>query len=818
MRIRRIAFLVFFFLSSLVAQWKSIGDVTGWRALGPASYEIKAGKGSIRLSILAKDLVRLRYSPTGVFEDDKYSWTLAKQEAAWEPPSPKAVENALLLQIQTGAVLIVIQKKPFRLAFVDPDGTIMCEDDSQKGMAVDKSDVRVWKALPPDMQFYGLGEKAGSFEKRGKVVTMFNSDFFRYQPDSDPLYQSIPFFYGVRKQKAFAIFFNNTYWSSFDLGKESHSSYSFGATGGELDYFYFHGPEPSKILERFTELVGRMPMPPRWALGYQQSRWSYYPETRVREIAQTFRQKNIPCDALYLDIHYMDGYRIFTWDKNRFPDPKKMVSDLAQDGFKIIVIMDPGIKQDSSYSTFTSGLAGDHFLKYKNGNLYLGDVWPGTCAFPDFSRESTRKWWGDEMKTYRATGIRGWWTDMNEPSIFKGPMLTMNLDVVHDDFGRKTSHERNHNLYGMQMTKATYDAHRVLYPNDRPFVLTRASFAGGWKFAASWTGDNVSSWEHLQMGLSMCLGLSISGQPFVGTDIGGFVGDPEPELYTRWLQLGVFMPMMRSHSIEGSKDKEPFAYGDQFTEINKKTIEMRYRLLPYLYTAMHKASMTGLPPMRPFMATKILETEFTRTSNEFMFGDDIIVAPVLWKGVTKRSLRLPRGEWYDYYTGMKYRGLADVEVDAPLDRIPLFVRAGAIVPMQQVVQFTDQAPINPLTLKVFPHETGSSDYYEDDGISFDYQKGVYFERTFTQKKTGSVHTITLTKALGTYTPPTRVVVLEIYSTEQSPSVVTLNGTELRRMDTLGTLTEANTWMYDPSTKQVSLSINENREEQVIILK
>ncbi len=621
------------------SQWTILGDVDSL-SHNTNTLRIRSRGTTLIAEILAPDLVRIRFTPTGDFPPDM-SWAVVKN--AWPTTRVHISETTDRVTATTDELSLIINKKPLRIKFADSAGNTVNEDSPSKGISWAGTEMRVWKSMPSDEYFFGLGEKAGRLQRNSSHTSMWNSDIPGYTANTDPLYQTIPFFYGLKDGKAYGIFFDNSYWSSFDFGKESRTEYSFGAENGEMNYYFFLGPSPSKVLTRFTELVGHMPLPPLWSLGYQQCRWSYSPESRVREIANGFRSRSIPCDVIYLDIDYMEGYRIFTWNKKNFPNPGEMISDLGRDGFKVAVIVDPGIKADTSYSAYRSGLNGDHFLKYPDGRTFIGKVWPGECAFPDFTRAATRQWWGENFSVLVNTGVHGWWNDMNEPSVFDVPTKTIDLNVIHDDNGLMTSHAKNHNIYGMQMTRATYDGVRALVPNERPFVLTRASYAGGQRYSAAWTGDNVASWSHLRMAVSMCLSMSISGQPFVGSDIGGFIGYPSGELFARWLQLGVFTPLMRAHSVINERNKEPWEFGDEFTDINRESINLRYRLLPYLYTTMYQASVSGIPPMRPMVFAFPKEREFVMNDDQFMFGDDMLVAPVLSEGARGKRRATPAG-------------------------------------------------------------------------------------------------------------------------------------------------------------------------------
>jgi alpha-glucosidase len=794
---------ILFFLTSSISQWQSIGTIVNFEKT-TGGIDLASTPAVIKISVIQPDIIRIRMSKDGVFAPDS-SWAIITRGDHAEQFSVE--ENTQSIILKTSMLSLEISKSPCRFTFYDAGGNLLNADEPTKGIAWAGSEVAVWKQIQPEELFFGFGEKAGSFQKNGRALTMWNYDIPAYKADTDPLYEAIPFFYGIRRGVGYGIFFDNTYYSFFNMGKEDPRQYSFGATDGELNYYFIYGPKPAEVLAKFSQLIGTSPMPPRWALGYQQCRWSYYPESRVREIASTFRSKNIPCDAIYLDIHYMDGYRCFTWDSTRFPNPKKMTSDLARDGFKIVTIIDPGIKYDSSYWVFDSGMRGDHFVKYPDGKYFTGTVWPGECVFPDFTRDATRTWWGSLYAELLDAGIKGFWNDMNEPSVFDTPNKTFPLNVMHDDRGMRTDHRKNHNIYGMQMVRGTYDGVKDLRPNERPFVLTRANYAGGNRYSAAWTGDNISSWEHLEMAIPMCLNLSLSGQPFVGTDIGGFVGSPNGELYTRWLQFGTFTPLMRTHTELGSKDQEPWSYGPEYEAINRKSIELRYKLLPYLYTQFYTAERRGTPIMRPVFYDFPDDQDLYFTSNEFLFGRDILVAPILWEGATKRDVRLPAGDWYDYWTNEKISGPKYFTTNAPIDRIPIFVRAGAILPTQQVMQYADQTAIDPLTLEIFPSQKSSTLLYEDDGISFDYRNGKYCLRKIEWSSGDAKSELVMDTPEGSYKPEKRNLVVKIFDWKKKPSRV-LAGNKVLVMGSTG-------WETDMTNHTLTIHLTDTFKEQWI---
>ena len=819
MRCRTALLLLWCAAQPLFAQWHSVTAVDSLVRTGGNTVTFLAGDATLTVQVLADDLFRIRFRQKASTDPDR-SWAVVAN--SWPAVDAAMKDSSDAFVIRTPALTLVVAKKPLRLSFRDPAGAVINQDDSAKGMSWSGTEMRAWKSMPAKEQYYGFGEKAGAFEKRNLRMTMWNSDIPAYTAHTDPLYQSIPFFYGVRNGKAYGIFLDNTFRTTFDMGKEVRDQYSFGADDGELDYYFFYGPAPRNILARFTQLVGRMPLPPRWSLGYQQSRWSYTPERRVREIAQGFRSRMIPCDVIYLDIDYMDGYRIFTWSPKSFPNPAGLVRDLKIQGFTTAVIVDPGIKVDTGYAAYRSGLSGGHFLRNPDGTVYTGTVWPGVCAFPDFTSTAARRWWGDQFAGLVTTGVRGWWNDMNEPAVFDVPTKTMDLQVVHDGEGRKSPHARNHNVYGMQMTRATYEGALRLLPAERPFVLTRASYAGGWRYAASWTGDNVSSWEHLNMALTMCLSLSISGQPFVGSDIGGFIGSPSGELFARWLQLGVFTPLMRAHAEINSPNKEPWVYGEEYTAINRETINLRYRLLPYIYTVMAEASVSGIPAMRPMMFAYPDDAKLSSRSDQFMFGENILVAPVLAEKESTRTVEFPKGRWHDFWSGKGVEGGTSHSVAAPLGKIPVFARAGAVVPTQQVVQHAGASTINPLTLLAFPPDAMgeyTSSYYEDDGLSFGYLSGAFLRRTFTTRPGAGEVLLSISAAQGSYLPAKRGLAVQFLDFgEREPAGVTVNGESLERWGTGRKSRGGTGWDFDPASGSVTLLLVDGPQAMEIALK
>ena len=583
--------------------------------------------------------------------------------------------------------------------------------------------------------FYGLGEKTLPYNKYDSRWTMWNSDFPAYGVKFDPLYETVPFLLKADTSGAYGLFFDNTSRSTFDVGATEGDRLIYTARAGAFELYVITGKNAADVVRKFADLTGKMNMPPIWSLGYQQSRWSYYPESKVLDLAHGFREHKVPCDVIYLDIDYMDGYRCFTWSPTNFPTPKLMLDTLHGLGFKVVTIIDPGIKDQKGYGVYDSGMKKDVFVKMPSGKYFVGRVWPGDCVFPDFFDKKARAWWGEQYKFLLGYGVDGFWNDMNEPSVFDTPNKTFPPDAVHDLDGVDVMHYELHNAYGMQMARATREGLEKLQPNKRPFVLTRANYAGGQRYAAMWTGDNFASFAHLKLALAMFLNIGVSGQPFVGSDVGGFVGNPSADLFTRWLELGAFTPFFRTHSVKDSKPREPWAFGEEYTRINRKIIDRRYEMLPEIYTAFRAAHENGLPIVRPLYLDYPNDPEAYRIYDEFMFGDNILVAPVLDSGVVKREVYLPQGTWQSIYDGTDVPA-GRHEIVAPLGMTPVFVKGGTILFTQSLIQSTSEQA-DTLYLRVYGDKSAEGNAYFDDGESLAYRNGDFLKMKVTFEKSGA---------------------------------------------------------------------------------
>jgi len=716
----------------------------------PNGVEVFADGVTLRVTALRDDVLRVRATRNGEFSDD----------ASW----------AVLNGPRTSSVQVTAEKSGFstKALRVDIDGTMRLTVSDLSGHVLQQdvrpveyhgASFRVYKKMAPAEHFFGLGDKVGPLDRRNQAFTDWNTDYYGWQESSDPIYKSIPFFLSWNEGRVLGVLFDNTWRSSFDFGKEFADKYSFGAPNGPLDYYLIYGPTPKQVVEGYACLTGPTPLPPLWSLGYQQSRYSYYPEARVREIANRLRADKIPADAIYLDIDYQQNNRPFTVNRDRFPTFEQMIKDLADQEFHVVLITDLHIAKlpNAGYIPYDTGMAGDHFVKNPDGSVYVAKVWPGDSVFPDFTQRQTRAWWGSLYKDFVADGVAGFWNDMNEPAIFEVASKTMPDDIQHriDEPGfksRTATHLEIHNIYGMENSRATYEGLLKLEPNVRPFVLTRASYAGGQRYAATWTGDNSSTWNHLRLTTPMLENLGLSGFALSGADVGGFAGSPQPDLLTKWLEVAAFQPIDRDHTSAGTNDQEPWVNGPAQETIRRRYIEERYKLLPYLYTAAEEMSRTGLPLVRPLFlefpnATKDLHPVDLDAPSEFLFGPDILVAPPPYPDeVDNYEVQLPPGVWYDFWTGERIdrsealrskdeeqKTGALVEAAAPpikpliitptLAVLPVYVKGGAILPMEPLTQSTMEIPSGPLTLRVYVGKDCHGALYQDDGKSYDFNHG-----------------------------------------------------------------------------------------------
>ncbi|MFO8042488.1 MAG: glycoside hydrolase family 31 protein [Alkalispirochaeta sp.] len=621
-------------------------------------------------------------------------------------------------------------------------------------------------SLPLDsgLHVYGLGEKTGSLDKRGRTWTMWNSDEPDHTPERDPLYQSIPVAYLFTSEGTSTIFVDSTATVHFDVGEADPERLQIEVHDSSFDIYLRHDASLPEAVEAYTGLTGRHELPPEWALGFQQCRYSYFPDRRVLEVAETLRREEIPADVLYLDIHYMDGYRVFTWDRKRFPDPAAMIAQLRNAGFRLVTIVDPGVKSDSQYPVFTEGAAQDLFLTEPTGGPYVGQVWPGDAVFPDFTDARTRSWWAARHTALFDEGVAGIWNDMNEPADFSGddvyrPDFTVPDRLVAQNDGRPASMAKLHNAYGNAMNEATREAFRTHRPQERGFVLTRAGYAGVQRSAAVWTGDNHSWWEHIGLMIPMLTNLGLSGVAFAGGDVGGFQLNASGELYARWIAAAALTPFFRAHSALDTQDHEPWSFGAEALAVARRYVGLRYRLMPYLYTLFEEAARRGSPVVRPMVWEFPRDPRVANRADAYMVGSSLLVAPIGTPGVQERAVYLPAGLWYDFWTGEPIvagdasrpeHGGTVVACEAPLERMPIFVRGGSVIPYESLRQHTGEAGDGVLRLVVAPDADGSAEgrIYADAGEGFGYRDGAYWRAELSAEVSVSRVTLAVTHGAG----------------------------------------------------------------------
>ncbi|MCG3138070.1 MAG: hypothetical protein HJJLKODD_01928 [Phycisphaerae bacterium] len=845
MRINRLIWgglwLLWGWISPAQAQWNHLGNLDQMQ-LNDARNQITvtAGASIVQISAIDEGIVRIRLAPDGKFGRD-FSWAVVDL-------TPQATINATPVEdtdqrvvYASGSLLLQIDKQPCRITVMNQVKRVLVAQDDRKGMAWDGEQVAVWHEMPEWESYLGLGSKTGPLDKREGAWTNWTSDTYGFQSYTDPIYQAIPFFMIARDGQYAGILFDNPYRSYFDFGKSERDTYTFGAEGGELNYYVIAGPTPKEVLRRYTELTGRMPLPPKWALGYHQCRYSYFPDTRVLEVAKTFREKKIPADVIYLDIDYMNQYRVFTWHPEFYPHPEKLMSDLAALGFKVVTIVDPGIRNEPGYHIYDEGTERNAWVKNPDGTPYVGAVWPGKCVFPDYSNPAVREWWGGLYKMLLDAGVDGIWTDMNEPADFDGHKHTNPITVMHDNEEQPADHRAFHNVYGMQMARATYEGLQKLAPDLRPFVITRAAYAGVQRYTSSWTGDNTSSWDHLRLAVAMCLGKGISGQAFTGVDIGGFVGGAFPELYARWIQVGALFPFCRSHTGTENPDQEPWSFGPEVEKIARESIELRYRLLPYIYSTFWECSQSGTPVMRPVFFEFPDQTWYNGQSYNFMLGSDLYIYPIVEPGQKIHRHRLPPGLWFDWHTGEKIGGgeeavvvpdagarllgdavfgqrgvVSEKEMLNSLCPLPIYARGGAIIPTQSMVQNTGEKPQEPLILEIFPWGESTRTLYEDAGDGYGYQKDEYLLTTFHCRQEKDLITFTVDQPKGNFVPPQPVDrrgLLRFHGVERTVTDVLVDGQSLK-----DTTQSGRAFLYEPEKRLLTFPLTDRTQATRVEIK
>jgi len=725
----------------------------------------ESGGTAVRVDALTDSILRVRVARDGKWPEDA-SWAVA---AAVRRLS--ATVRASNDGFSTSAVSVQLDPSTLRLTVKDPGGRIIIADDAGPAQ-FDGARFTLRKTLPLGERIYGLGDKTGNFDRRGQSFVDWNTDAWGFQRDTDPIYKSIPFYIASRPEGgAYGLFLDNTWRSWFDFGHRDAGTIEVGSDGGPIDYYVIVGADVRDVVRRYTDLTGKSPLPPLWSLGFQQSRYSYMSADEVRSIAARLRSDHIPADVIWLDIDFQDRNRPFTTNKATYPDLKALSTEIAAQGFKLVTITDLHVAHapNQGYAPYDSGVAGDHFLKNPDGTTYVAPVWPGPSVFPDFTQASSRAWWGGLYKDFVSAGIAGFWNDMNEPAIFDTPTKTMPLDTVHridgDGFAPRTaSHAEIHNVYGMENGRATFEGLAKLRPNLRPYVMTRATYAGGQRYAVTWTGDNSSTWDHLKLAVQQMLSLGLSGFSWSGADIPGFIGGASPELATRWFEIAAFTPVYRAHAANDAPRAEPWVDGQAHLAIRRRFIEERYRLLPHIYAVAEEGARTGDPLMRPtFYDYPKMQSASCDQSMSFMLGRDLLVAASPKPEQPRPyDICLPGPGWYDYWSGLPLS--SDKVKETPtLERLPVFVRPGSIIAKQPLVQSTSEKPNGPLELHVYPGADCRGEIYLDDGVSV---KGASLRQALTCTVTPAGVSLSFGARQGRFAPWWKTIAVTVHGAQE----------------------------------------------------
>ncbi len=796
------------------------------------TYELKGNKvvfgcensTKISLEFLDSKNIKFWYAPTGEFVRNNESFAVVNEE--FEPDFKINVnESKAAFEIFTEDLRVVVQKENLQIQIFDKYQRLIMGDTNENAYQVEEREITNRKVLQRDEKIVGLGEKTGSLNRRGNSYIMWNSDKPCYSTTEDPLYKSIPFFMSSNN---YGIFFDNTYKTEFDFGKSSEEYLSFSAPDGPFIYYFFHGKDYKEIINSFIRLTGQPIMPPNWALGFSQSRGMLVNEKLTREIASEYRKRKIPNDIIYQDIGWVEGLQNFEWRKDRYDNPKKMLSDLAENGFKVIVSQDPVVSQATEEQWKEADKNGYFALDERTGESYdMPWPWGGNAGVVDFTNPEVADWWGKLQQIPIDDGIKGFWTDMGEPA-WSNEEDKDRLHMKH----HKGMHDEIHNVYGLEWDRVVTEQFEKRNPNQRIFQMTRAAYAGMQRYTFGWSGDSGNGndvndgWDNLANQIPIGLSAGMGGIPFWATDISGYCGEIRDyeefsELYVRWLQFGVFNPLSRAHH-EGNNAVEPWLFGDEAERISKKAIELKYQLHPYIYTYAREAYDSGLPIMRAMFLEYPNDEKTYNLNHQFMFGEHILVAPVVEQGINFQEIYLPKGEWIDYNNPRKiYEGKQYINYDTPLDITPIFIKNGAIIPKMPVMQYIGQMKNIPLILEIFPSNRNSEfTLYEDDGETNDYKKNV-FARTKIEMEVMSdkLNVIIAEPENAGFTTAKRNIQLEIHLGKK-PKNVSLQKdlkefTREDLKDELNTNFNISGYAYDENKQMLYVRFPDTKEKQEI---
>lgn len=757
---------------SQTPQWQMAGAVKSYNVKGNRLL-LECENANLELFFLANYSLRVRVQAENADFSDYFSYYVESLNSAIETLKVEDRDDYLLIKLGNYSYTIIRENSALNILRRGTNFNTkqwpLFTDDGQVGLSIN---------LQEHEASYGTGERAFDLNLRGRKLSIWNTDPGGFQRGDDPVNYCTSFYLGVTEDSAYGLLWDNSSRGVFDIGATNPDELRITSETGQLSYYLFFGDDVNSVMTAYTALTGRMPMPPLWAIGYHQSRYSYMDEEEVLTIAQEMREREIPCDVIYLDIHYMDGYRIFTWNKEAFPDMKGMIDKLHAMGMKLVTILDPGVKVDEGYGGYESGLAEKIFITYPDDEPVAGVVWPGLCHFPDFTSEKARQWWVKQLKPLLDCGVDGIWNDMNEPLIFDDELPPLSLPdyAQQDKEGQGGTHLELHNMYGTLMGKASRTALDEHRPNKRQFSIVRAGAAGAQCYTSSWTGDNYSTWDDLALSISMTLQMGLSGLAFTGADIGGFNRDADGELLARWIQAGSLMPFFRNHCAGNAIHQEPWSFGQPYEDAIREAIALRYQLMPYLYTAFAQNAFEGYPIIRPIFMAEPKNIHLRNIDDAYLLGEKVLAAPITKPQTIRREVYLPEGDWYNFKTNKRHMGGKIISVEAVLDTIPIFIKSGTVLPMWPLMQYAEEKTVETLTLRVYT-DTGETRLYEDAGEGLDYQKGEYRWLTFRCEET--TDSLTLERTVeGDFSPSYQQIELQLIGSRKQINHIEVDGQEI----------------------------------------
>ena len=717
----------------------------GLEAVEQKDFGLELGyfSGRALIEAIDKRIFRFRLTSKSEWEEKISDAVISKPGADFQVKN----EPERLI-ISTSQLRVIIPEGEFRFEIYDREGKLLSQDFPGAGVRFAPGEFQLHRYISPEEEFYGLGDKYGSLNRRGKVWTFWNRDVGWRRFKKDPRYTSIPFLISLRGGLATGWFFDHPGWLQLELGRRFSSLFSIYGRGEELDFYFLYGPSLKGLIKLYAQLVGTSYLPPLWALGYHQSRYSYFSQMEIEELVEEFEKNDLPLSAIHLDIHYMQDFKVFTVDKNRFPDLKGLSDRLKEKGIYLVAIVDPGLKVDAGYLPYQRTRGKGILSADEKGREYRAKLWPGVSVFPDFFQPEAQEFWADEHKFLFEQGIEGIWNDMNEPSFWKSELRFKDLVIplrgeenpkmYHRINNKKVAHSYCRNLYGQKQAQATLRAFQKFKPGKRHFILSRSGFAGIQRYAGIWTGDNLSQFGYLASSIAQIVSLGLCGVSFSGADIGGFALNCSPELFARWIELGAFYPFCRNHTAIKTRAQEPYQFGEEVLNIARKYLKLRYRFMPTLYSLFWLAYQTGLPIWRPLFLEFPFDVQAKKIKDQLLTGDSLLLAPVVEQGERKRKVYLPEGRWIDFWQDLSFYGPGWIELKAELSALPMLVREGGILIFQPEPVL--KIPWQELIFELYPGDRqGEFVLYEDDGISLDYEKDIYSLRKLVVKKTEKGH-------------------------------------------------------------------------------